>query len=235
MTGGFEDYCWRDVVSDDVLKIYRAYERPLRVGARPALLAIDLYRLAFAGGPRPVLELQQTHPSSCGEHAWAALPHLERLMTAARKAGLPIIYSTQETRPEAKAYRTEATKRRLEKIDPHAFEIQPELAPHSNDLIVFKQRASVFFGTPLVAQMLRLGVDSLIVCGESTSGCVRASVVDAYSHGFHVTVIEEGCFDRSLLSHKINLFDMHHKYADVMHLENALAALEGRGTVAEVA
>ncbi len=66
---------------------------------------------------------------------------------------------------------------------------------------------------------------SLIVCGESTSGCVRASVVDAYSNGYHAVVVEECTFDRYLLSHKINLFDLHHKYADVMHLDEVLAVL----------
>jgi len=71
-----------------------------------------------------------------------------------------------------------------------------------------------------------LGVDSLIVCGETTSGCVRASVVDAYSNGFHVTVAEECVFDRSLLSHKVSLFDLHHKYADVMHVEEILSHLK---------
>ncbi len=227
--GGFEDYCWRDVVPDDVLKIYRRYERPLRIGKRPALLAIDLYRLTFGGGPRPVVELQETHPSSCGEHAWAALPHLQRLLAAARKAGLPVIYSTQETRASAQPQRALATNRRMEAVDNTVYEIQPELAPEPHDMIVCKQRASVFYGTPLAAHLTQLGIDSLIVCGESTSGCVRATVVDGYSHGFHVTVVEEGCFDRSPISHKINLFDMHHKYADVLHLEDVLTELARRG------
>jgi nicotinamidase-related amidase len=69
-------------------------------------------------------------------------------------------------------------------------------------------------------------IESLIVCGQSTSGCVRATTWEGYSHGFHVTLVEECCFDRSLISHKINLFDLHHKYADVMHLEDVLQAIE---------
>ena len=81
-----------------------------------------------------------------------------------------------------------------------------------SDVVITKQRASVFFGTPLVAHLTQLGVQTLIICGESTSGCVRATAVDAYSHGFHVVLVEECCFDRSILSHKVNLFDMHHKY-----------------------
>ena len=91
-----------------------------------------------------------------------------------------------------------------------------------------KERASAFAGTPLAAHLNELDVNGLIVCGESTSGCVRASVVDAYSAGFHVTVVEECVFDRSELSHKVNLFDMHHKYADVMVLEEVLDHLSLR-------
>jgi maleamate amidohydrolase len=67
--------------------------------------------------------------------------------------------------------------------------------------------------------------------GESTSGCLRASAVDAYSHGFHVTIVEECCYDRSLISHQINLFDLHHKYADVMHVGEVVAHLEKEALV----
>jgi len=93
-------------------------------------------------------------------------------------------------------------------------------------LIIYKERASAFFGTPLIAHLTWLQADTLLVCGESTSGCVRASVVDAYSFGIHPVVIEECCFDRSLISHKINLFDLHHKYADVMHLDEVKGHLD---------
>ena len=77
-----------------------------------------------------------------------------------------------------------------------------------------------------MAHITQSGVDTVIVCGESTSGCVRASVADAYSNGLHVVIAEECVFDRGLLSHKINLFDMHHKYADVMHLDEIAEQLE---------
>ncbi len=93
-------------------------------------------------------------------------------------------------------------------------------------MVIFKERASGFFGTPLVAHLTQLGIDSLIVCGESTSGCVRASCVDGYSLGYHVSIVEEIVFDRSVLSHKVNLFDLHHKYADVMTLEEVKEGLK---------
>src|SRR5262249_3871139 len=95
------------------------------------------------------------------------------------------------------------------------------------DVVVTKQRASAFFGTSLAAHLTQLGIRSVIMCGESTSGCLRASAVDAYSHGFHVTLAEEACFDRVEISHKISLFDLHHKYCDVMKIDEIVAHLEG--------
>ena len=85
---------------------------------------------------------------------------------------------------------------------------------------------SAFFGTPLTVHLHQLDARTLIICGESTSGCVRATAVDAFSHGFHVVLVEECCFDRNPLSHKINLFDLHHKYADVIHVDEAAAHLD---------
>ena len=97
-------------------------------------------------------------------------------------------------------------------------------------MVIFKQRASAFFGTPLIAHLAQLGIDTVIIFGESTSGCVRASTVDGYSHGYHMVMAEECCFDRSEISHKVNLFDLHHKYADVMKVEEIVRDLEGRIT-----
>ena len=92
--------------------------------------------------------------------------------------------------------------------------------------MVFKQRASCFYGTPLMSHLVGLGVQSLIVGGGTTSGCLRAGVQDAKANGFHVTLVEECCYDRTPISHKVNLFDMHHKYADVMKLADVLRHLD---------
>lgn len=219
MIDAFEDHCWKDVVSQEVLEIYQPYRRDMYIGQQPALLAIDLHNLAFEGGPRPVREVVQEFPSSCGIYAWEAIEPIKELFTLARSAGIPLIFTTRETRCEADASKIKATNRQMTTIDERRCAIRDDFRPESRDLIVYKQRASAFFGTPLLAHLIQRGIDSLIICGESTSGCVRASVVDAYSCGFHTVVVEECCFDRSLLSHKVNLFDMHHKYADVMHLE----------------
>lgn len=227
MTDPFEDHVWKDLVDADTLEVYAAYRRGLFIGARPALLAIDLYNLAFAGGPKPPSELVRDHPSSCGVEAWTAVEPIKQLMEACRNRGLPLIYTTAETRPEARPEAAAATRRQHGLGDLQDFDFFPDLRPAPQDQVVYKQRASAFFGTPLAAHLIARGIDSLIVCGESTSGCVRASVVDAYSHGFHVVVVEECVFDRSRLPHAISLFDMHHKYADVMHLADVLAHLGG--------
>jgi nicotinamidase-related amidase len=98
-------------------------------------------------------------------------------------------------------------------------EIPREIAPTPADIIISKKKASAFFGTPLTGYLIDLGVDTLLVTGVSTSGCVRATVVDGHAYNFRVCVVEEGTFDRSIVAHKVNLFDMHMKYADVVSLE----------------
>jgi nicotinamidase-related amidase len=233
MVRDFEDHCWKDVVDPSVLQIYSAYERKIYVGENPALLAIDLYNLAYDGGPRPVEEVVKDYPSSCGVNAWDAIPATRRLFEAARRGGIPIIYTTTESRTEANVSKAYATARQKTRLSPDSWQIKTEFAPQPGDLIIYKQRASAFFGTPLIAQLNQMAVKSLIVCGESTSGCVRASVVDAYSHAIHVTIAEECVFDRSTLSHKVNLFDMHHKYGDVMHVNEIVEHLQTRNTLKE--
>jgi nicotinamidase-related amidase len=135
-----------------------------------------------------------------------------------------VFYSTGDARADARPDRISATKR-VASRPADLYAIRPEFKPQPGDVVIHKQRASAFFGTPLAAHLTQLGVRTVIMCGESTSGCVRASAVDAYSHGFHVVLVEECCFDRSPLSHKINLFDLHHKYADVMHIDEVVAHL----------
>jgi len=136
-----------------------------------------------------------------------------------------VAYSTNETRPESRATPVWATRRQRVPVAPEMYDIRPEFKPQPGDVVIRKLRASAFFGTPLIAHLTQLGVQTVIVCGESTSGCVRATAVDAYSHGFHVVLVEECCFDRALLPHKINLFDLHHKYADVIGVDAVVAHL----------
>jgi maleamate amidohydrolase len=213
----FEDHCWKDVVSADDMKVYARNVRDTYIGKKPALLAIDLYNSVYRGGNRPVLEIMNEFPGTCGEYAWNAIEPTKRLFAAARKAAIPIIYTTGAPPSPEKLRAANLVDRGDQGEDPYGF--FKEFTPQKGDRIIYKERASGFFGTPLQAFLQERGVDTVIVCGESTSGCVRASSVDAYSAGFHVVMAEECCFDRILLTHKLNLFDLHHKYADVMHID----------------
>jgi nicotinamidase-related amidase len=225
MSDDFEDHCWKDIVTPEILEVYSCYKRKTFVGPSPALLAIDLYELVYRGGAHPPDKIAKEFPNACGHYAYEAIEPTKRLFAAARAAGLPIFYSTGDVRSESKPAFVSATKRVKPSIEASDYAIRPEFKPQPGDVIISKQRASAFYGTPLTAHITQLGIQTLIVCGESTSGCVRASAVDAYSHGYHVVLAEECCFDRSALSHKVNLFDMDHKYADVMHVDEVVSHL----------
>jgi nicotinamidase-related amidase len=223
MARDFEDHCWKDIVDDEILEIYEPYRREVHVGRNPAVLAIDLYNKAYQGGSRPLREVTRRYPGSCGENAWKAIEPTQALLAAARRAGLPVIYTTRHAETDG----VRSTHRRMGKEAEELYHIKDELTPLPGELVIYKERASGFFGTPLIAHLRKIGADSLIILGESTSGCVRASTVDAYSYGFHTVVVEECTYDRSMLSHKVNLFDLHHKYADVMHLDEVIEHLAG--------
>ena len=224
----FEDHCWRDVIPEADIRLYAGWRRETFVGPRPALLAIDLYNLVYRGGPHSPYELNDRFPNTCGIFAHQAIAPTRRLFEAARAAGIPIFYSTTDLRPNNRPPGAVSTRRqRVIKPSPDDYAIHEAFAPQGADIVIYKQRASAFQGTPLFSHLALIGVQSLIVCGESTSGCVRASVVDAYSNGFHVALVEECTYDRAELTHKVNLFDLHHKYVDVMHLDEVVAHLEG--------
>jgi nicotinamidase-related amidase len=106
------------------------------------------------------------------------------------------------------------------------YEFVAEVAPLDGDILLPKKHPSAFFGTPLVSYLINLGIDTLVVAGCSTSGCVRATVVDAFSYNFRVVVPQDCVYDRSAISHAVNLFDMASKYADVAPLNAVLEMLQ---------
>lgn len=218
---GFEDHCWKDVVPPRTLEVYKAYERVTTVKGNVTLLAVDLFGSVFPTAPLPVHEAIEENARSCGIHAWEAKPAISRLLGVMRETNRPVIYSTQESLSNRGAtHRTSAGPSGSRgRVDPADFEIAKEFTPQRGDVVIRKTRASVFFETTLLHELSNRATDTLVLCGETTSGCVRATAVDAYSHGLHVVVIEDAVFDRSLLSHQVSLFDLHHKYADVMNLD----------------
>lgn len=207
-------------------------------GKRPALLLVDLYRAVFGDEPQPLLEAIELWPSACGLPAWEALPHIQRLLAAVRGAGIPVVHVASladsgmtgwgTAMHQPGGHRTTSGFRYSERFS-RRYEIVDQVAPVAGEVVLRKTAPSAFFGTPLVAHLVHLGIDTLIVAGEATSGCVRATVVDAASHRFRVSVVEECVFDRHEATHAINLFDMHQKYADVLPLAEVLRLLPGVG------
>lgn len=202
-------------------------------GERPALLIIDMNYNFCGDRPEPILESIKRWRASCGDEAWQGVAAIKRLLAAARARKLPVIYTTGVRRADnwdsgSWAWKNTRTEERVNArtTDLPGDTIVPDIAPEPRDIVIAKQKPSAFFGTPLLSYLVLLQADSLIVAGTTTSGCVRASVLDAFSHNYRVTLVEEGCFDRSQASHAISLCDMHAKYADVVALDEVVAFIE---------
>jgi nicotinamidase-related amidase len=210
------------------------YGKRAGFGKKPALLVIDV-NYAFCGDKRePILDSMKKWRNSCGEDAWDALPILSNLIETARDREMPVIYTTSVRRADNWDAGSWAWKNNRNGEKPAARtsnhdgnEIMPQIAPGPRDVVILKQKPSGFFGTNMLSYLFLLGCDSVIVTGTTTSGCVRATVLDAFSNNLHVTIVEDGCFDRSQASHAINLCDMNAKYADVIKSDEVIAHLQG--------
>ncbi len=229
---------WDRFLTERDKKVFAAagFGAPAGFGARPVLLVIDV-TYAFVGDrSEPILESVKRWPNSCGEDAWNALGPIRRLLGAARSRGVPVIYTTGSMRADGwdggawwwkidRLGETMTARERTSNLDGN--EIVAEIAPQPADIVIAKIKPSAFHGSPLRSLLTNFGADSVLVVGTTTSGCVRATVIDAFSENYRVAVVEEGCFDRSQASHAINLCDIHAKYADVVSCDQAVAYLEG--------
>lgn len=200
------------------------------IGQRPALMIVDVSYNFCGERPEPILESIKQWRNSCGEDAWRAIEVIGDLVDACHGKGLPVLYSTNTRRRDgfdAGAWRWKNT-RELENPDKEIAgnEIVAAIAPKPQDVVILKTKPSAFFGTPLLSFLVDLKVDSLIVCGVSTSGCVRATVIDAFSNNLRVQLVGDACFDRLETSHAVNLCDMDAKYADVVDSSETLAMIE---------
>ena len=187
-------------------------------GERPALLVVDMSR-GFTDERSPL-----------GADVSDAVEETKHLLAAARESGIPIAFSTVSYYSglvEAGVWPRKIPAQRVLLAGSPWVEIDPRLERRPDETLLVKKYASCFFGTALAAQLTAQGVDTLIVTGVTTSGCVRATVVDACSSGFHVIVPRQAVADRWRLSHLTSLFDMDVKYADVVESEEALAYLRG--------
>ena len=199
------------------------------LGGRPALLVVDV-TYEFAGDP--VIGPEQSKERwrlSCPDQAATAVPAIEELLSSARRGGVPVLY----TKPALPMPGGRNKGRWLDKssgetsrvLDQMSHAVVAAINPRDDDFVIEKEKPSAFFGTPLMAFLVDLQVDTVVVCGATTSGCVRASVVDAFSYNLRVAVVEDAVFDRVEASHWIGLFDMAQKYAEVVPLADACSYL----------
>ena len=192
------------------------------LGERPALVVVDL-SLGFTDPESPL---------ACDLDDVVAA--VARLLDAARRAGLPVVYTTVADDAEGRRW----TAFFIEKIPAlltleagsRGVEIDPRIAPRPGEPVLTKLHASAFFETELAEILAAAGCDTVIVTGASTSGCVRATAVDALQHGYRTVVPREAVGDRNAAAHEANLYDIDAKYGDVVPLAEALARLEEPAT-----
>ncbi|MGH3437628.1 MAG: isochorismatase family protein, partial [Sciscionella sp.] len=153
----------------------------------------------------------------CGPEGWRRLPTIVWLIETMRGAGIPVMFTKGDVNDKVfcggstKPTQDAASARRV-----HEASFPSELVPCPAEYVLTKPKASAFFGTPLASYLVRNHIDTLVLAGVATSGCVRATAVDACSHNLHVCVVEDACFDRSEFAHAANLFDIDMKYGDVV-------------------
>ena len=218
---------WEELHSVEPSAVYRTMRRRFPRDGRLAVLNIDIVR-AFVGEPASDVESAVAlWPTACGPDAQLALPAVARLLAAARAANVFVVHC----RPGAEWARFTGDTVKGERGEgyanarPGAVDFDASALPLDGELVIHKPKASAFFDTHLASTLRAAAVDALLVTGCTTSGCVRASVVDAFSHGFRPFVVEEAVFDRSRVSAAASLWDLDARYADVIGLEEALAML----------
>lgn len=197
------------------------FDTHLSFGKSPALILIDYVR-AYFDPASPLFADVATAQSSA-----------VRVREAARKAGIPVIYTCvvyHSSMVDAGRFFEKTKPLSVFKAGSKWGAWTESLTPNSDELVISKQYPSAFFGTSLAATLTAMGVDSVFLAGLTTSGCVRATCVDACSSGFTTFVVEDACGDRHPDPHKANLFDMQAKYAEVINEARALEYFQSLAT-----
>ncbi|MDB5754556.1 MAG: hydrolase [Massilia sp.] len=202
---------WDDVLDEQDRKMFAKAKMggKGRFGDRPALLIVDM-TYAFA---------DSKYRLGHSETGYPAVDATSKLLQKAREKGIPVYFTrayTGETKTGTGVWKSGEGKTEEENT------IVEQIAPRAGEIVIQKRKPSAFFGTDLVNMLIHQRIDTLFVTGLTTSGCVRASVVDAYSYNYNVIVPEECVGDRSQISHKIALMDINMKYGDVLKLDQVL-------------
>jgi maleamate amidohydrolase len=209
---------WDDVIPLDERETYAmaGLGGAAGFGKRPALLVIDVQYRSVGDRPMPIREAIKQYPTSCGEVGWSAIPHIANLVRVFRDNKWPVIFPHVARKIGQDHGAFSAKIPGIMQIPAAGYDFVKEVAPQPGELLLPKTQASAFFGTPLATYLIGGGVDSLVVTGCTTSGCIRASVVDACALNYKSIVPSDAVYDRSSTSHAVNLFDIASKYADVL-------------------
>ena len=203
-------------------------KEPFGFGSRPAVLVVDDYYASVGIERLPILESIRSWPKSCGSDGWDAIDVTARILEVARGNDVFVAHVKR-----LKGMPRWGNRPTLEWPDhvsvedrQRADDIVDEVRPEPGEPVFEKSAPSAFAGTPLRFWLVANAIDTLIVCGESTSGCVRATVVDGATHRYRMGIVSDACFDRLQANHWINLFDMNQKYGDVIDSNDAITYLK---------
>jgi maleamate amidohydrolase len=212
--------------SEDDLLVYSRYVRDNRAPvdwSRPVLLVVDTSE-AFLGPDVPTAEATASCRTACGRPAWAALEKIRQLIETFRAADGRVVYTIPDWDNEPQfGGTTIGSAQRIED------RLAPGLEPRADELLIKKAKASAFFGTALPTYLTRHRASVIVLVGGTTSGCVRASAIDASSYGWDVVLPLDGCFDRAETSHRVSAFELGGKYARLSSAAEVRAALVPRG------
>jgi maleamate amidohydrolase len=222
---------WDGIIPNAEQEAYRAagFGKRSGLGRRPALVIIDVQYRTVGTKPMPFAEAIKEFPTSCGEIGWAAARNIARLLMFFRERRWPVIYPYVSPKESFDKGRLSDKVPALMTVSKRGYDFMAEIAPADGDILLPKKHPSAFFGTPLTSYLIDLDIDTLIVTGCTTSGCVRGTVVDGFAYNFRAIVPHDCVYDRSQVSHAVNLFDMSEKYADVMSCDELMSAMKTIG------
>jgi len=218
---------WDNIIGQDEIDAYNAagFGKSSGLGKRPALLIIDVQYRTVGTTPMPFWQSIEEFPTSCGQVGWDAVTHIKSLLNYFRKRRWPVLYPYVAPKMNFDQGRLAEKVPALMGVAEKGYEFVADIAPQPEDILLPKKHPSAFFGTPLVSYLVDKNVDTLVVTGCTTSGCVRGSVVDGFAYNFRIVVPHDAVYDRSDTSHAVNLFDMSAKYADVMTTSETISRL----------
>lgn len=219
---------WDDLITQKERDLYlkTGFGGRSGIGEKCALLVIDVQNRTIGSRPMPIEEAINEYPTSCGEYGWEALPQIKLLVDYFYEKKWPIFYPhvAYKNKYDQGQFGTKVSAVMNIPLEGYGF---PEIIePKEGVIKIAKYHPSAFFGTSLNSYLIENRIDTLVVTGATTSGCVRGTVVDASSLNYKVVVAEDAVFDRVPSSHAVNLFDMSSKYADVITTQELLEKLQ---------